>query len=120
MKILMHVYIIALMFYTYALRVYLLIYVTLLVTFLRVILGQTIMTLKDAIFQAFFPLRDDAESLAMNTSVNINHYAFVLAFFDGGPDHNISFLNVTTSWLGYFILGKCDFLIVARTTPTQS
>jgi hypothetical protein len=46
--------------------------------------------------------------------------AFVLAFTDGGPDNNISFLNVIISWLGYFILGKCDLLIVARTSPTQS
>ena len=44
----------------------------------------------------------------------------MLAFTDGGPDHNISFLNVMISWLAYFIISGCDSLVVARTTPTQS
>jgi len=77
-------------------------------------------TLKDAIFQASCPVRHDIELLAMNARNGKVHDAFVLAFTDGDPDHNISFLNVIISWLGYFILGKCDFLIVARTSPTQS
>ncbi len=78
------------------------------------------MTLKDAIFQASSPIRHAAELLNMNTNLNRKHGAFVMAFTDGGPDHNISFFNVMISWLGYFILGKCDLLIVARTSPTQS
>ena len=56
----------------------------------------------------------------MNTNKGKMNDAFVLAFTDGGPDHNISFLNVMISWLEYVIMGKCDFLIVARTSPTQS
>ena len=78
------------------------------------------MTLKDAIFQGSSPVRHAVELLAMNSRKGNIPDAFVLAFTDGGPDHNISFLNVIISWLGYFILGRCDFLVVARTAPTQS
>jgi hypothetical protein len=78
------------------------------------------MTLKDSIFQGSTPIRHAAELLAINTSKERLATAFVLAFTDGGPDHNISFLNVILSWLGYFIMSKSDFLVVARTTPTQS
>ena len=78
-------------------------------------------TLKVSTFQASTPTRHVAELLAMNIiSKGRKPDAFVLAFTDGGPDHNISFLNVMISWLGYFILGKCDFRVVARTAPTQS
>ena len=78
------------------------------------------MTLKDAIFQASSPIRHAIELLAMNVRNKNGPYSFVLTFTDGGSDHNISFLNVIISWLGYFILGRCDILVVARTTPTQS
>ena len=79
------------------------------------------MTLKDAIFQGSSLVRHDVELLAiMNSRKGNIPDSFVLAFADGGPDHNISFLNVITSWLGYFILGRYNFLVVARTTPTQS
>ena len=121
MKFPMHAYIVTYMFYTHVLRVYLFIYATLLVTFLRVIVGEANVTLKDAIFQASSPLRHAIDLLAMNTNVNRKHGAFVLACTDGGPDYNISFLNVMIFWLRYFILSKCDFLIVARRTAlTQS
>ncbi len=96
------------------------IYVTLLDIFIRVILDEANVTLKKAIFQASCPLQYTAELLAMNTNVNIKHDACVLAFADSAPDHNISFYNVTISWLGYFFLGKCDILIVARSSLTQS
>ncbi len=82
--------------------------------------GEANVTLKDDIFQASSPVRHDVKLLAMNSSNGNTNDAFVLAFTDGGPDHNISFLNVLISWLGNFILGKCDFLVVARTAPTQS
>ena len=43
-----------------------------------------------------------------------------MAFTDGGPDHNISFMNVIISWLAYFISSGCDTLVVGRIAPTQS
>jgi len=43
-----------------------------------------------------------------------------MIYTDGGPDHNISFLNVQIAWLAYFLLSRCDTLIVGRTAPTQS
>ncbi len=43
-----------------------------------------------------------------------------MAFTDGGPNHNISFLNVMISWLAYFIISGSNSLIVARKAPTQS
>ena len=86
------------------------------------------MTLKDVIFQASTPVRHATELLARNPRTkNVMKIpkkcltpTFALAFTDGGPHHNISFLSVIISWLGYFILGRCDILVVARTTPTQS
>jgi len=60
------------------------------------------------------------ELLVINTRVNKKADAFVMAFTDGGPDHNISFLNVMISWLAYFIVRGCDILVVGRTAPTQS
>jgi len=77
-------------------------------------------TFKDAFFRASTPLRHVVELLAMNTTIKRKLDTFVLAFTDGGLDHNISFPNVMIYWLGYFILGQCDFLVVARTSPTQS
>ena len=76
--------------------------------------------MKDSIFQASSPIRHAAELLAINKRVNTKTYAFVTVFTDGGPDHNISFLNVIISWLAYFIINGCDSLVVARTSPTQS
>ncbi len=43
-----------------------------------------------------------------------------MAFSYGGPDHNISFLNVMVSWLAFIIMSGCDILVVARTVPTQN
>ena len=56
----------------------------------------------------------------MNKRLELKQEAFSLAFTDGGPDHNISFLNVMVSWLAFFIISGSDTLIVARTAPTQS
>ena len=56
----------------------------------------------------------------MNKRVELNREVFSLAFTDGGPDHNISFLNVMVSWLAFFIVSGCDTLVVARTAPTQT
>jgi hypothetical protein len=77
-------------------------------------------TVKDAIFQASTPIRHAAKLLAINKTVERKPEAFVIAFTDGGPDHNMSFLNVMISWLTYFIISGCDSLVVGRTTPTQS
>jgi hypothetical protein len=77
-------------------------------------------TVKDAIFQASTPIRHAAELLAINKTAERKPEAFVIAFTDGGPDHNISFLNVMISWLAYFIKSGCDSLVVGRTAPTQS
>ena len=66
------------------------------------------------------PIRHATELLAMNKKLNKKPDAFALAFTDGGPDHNISFMNVMISWLAYFILSGCDSLVVGRTAPTQS
>ena len=63
--------------------------------------GEANVTLKDAIFQASTPVRHAVELLAMNSSKGNTNDAFVFAFTDGGPDHNISFLNVLKSLLGF-------------------
>jgi hypothetical protein len=81
---------------------------------------QANVTLKDAIFQASSHVRHVIDPLTMNTSKGKMNDAFVLAFTDGGPDHIITFLNVMIFLPGYFNLDKSDFLVVARTTSTQS
>jgi hypothetical protein len=79
------------------------------------------MTIKDLIFQQSSPIRHAVELLAINKRFNRKPEAFTLAFTDGGPDHNISFINVQLSWLTYFLLTRSNSLIVSRTTPpTQS
>jgi len=59
-------------------------------------------TLKDENFQASTPLRHVAELLAMNTTMKRKIDAFVLAFTDGGPYHNILFLNDMRSGVNSF------------------
>jgi hypothetical protein len=83
-------------------------------------IGEANATVKCAIFQASSPIRHPAELLAINKRVEMKPDVLVMAFIDGGPDRNISFLNVMISWLAYFIANGCDSLVVARTTPTQS
>ena len=78
------------------------------------------MTVKDAIFQASTPIRHAAELLAINKTVERKTEAFAIAFTDGGPNRNISFLNAMISWLAYFLTSGCDSLVVCRTAPTQS
>ncbi len=78
------------------------------------------MTIKDSIFQPSSPIRHAAELLAVNKRLGTMPDACTLAFTDGGPDQNISFLNVMVSWLAYFIVSGCDSLVVGRTAPTQS
>ena len=82
--------------------------------------GKAIVTIKDLIFQQSSPIRHAVEMLSINKSFNRKPEAFTLAFTDGGPDHNISFLNVMVSLLAYFILIGSDSLVVGRTGPTQS
>jgi hypothetical protein len=84
------------------------------------LIGEANGTLKDAVFQASTLVRHATQLLSMNKSMKRKLDAFTLAFTNGGPDHNIFFFNVMISWLGYFILGKSNFLVVARTTPAQS
>ena len=81
--------------------------------------GEANVTLKDAIFQASTPIRYDAELLVVDKKVGRKPAAFLLTFRYGGPDHNISFINVMLSWFAYFIIHKSDSLVVARTAPTQ-
>jgi hypothetical protein len=57
---------------------------------------------------------------AINKRLNRKPEAFTLVFTNGGPDHNILFINVQLSWLAYFILVGADSLVDGRTTPTQS
>jgi hypothetical protein len=56
----------------------------------------------------------------MNKKMGKKPEAFVMVFTVGGPDHDISFLNVMISWLAYFIIGGCDSLVVGRIAPTHS
>ena len=45
------------------------------------------------------PIRHAVELLVIKKRFNKKPEAFTFAFTDGGPDHNISFLNVMISWL---------------------
>ena len=63
-------------------------------------------------------MRHATELLSLRKNVRPNGVEMI--YTDGGPDHNISFLNVQIGWLAYFILSRCDTLIVGRTAPTQS
>ena len=76
------------------------------------------MWLKDYIFQPPGPIRHVTELLSLCNIAKPNGLQMI--YTDGGPDHNISFLNVSIAWLAYFILSRCDKLIVGRTAPTQS
>ena len=81
-------------------------------------LGKVHVWSKDSIFQPSGPIRHDRELLSLRKNARPNGVQMI--YTDGGPDHNISFLNVQIAWLAYFILSRCDTLIVGRTTPTQS
>ena len=56
----------------------------------------------------------------LNLRKNARPNGVEMIYPDGGHDHDISFLNVHIGWLAYFILSRCDTLIVGRTLPTQS
>ncbi len=83
-------------------------------------IGEANVTIKDSIFQKSGPIMHVTKLLTMNKKMGKKPEAFVMVFTDGGPDHNILFLNVTISWLAYFIMGGCDSLVVSRTAPTLS
>jgi hypothetical protein len=74
--------------------------------------------LKDSIFEPSNPIRHATELLSLRKDAMPNGLEMI--YTDGGPDHNISLLNVNIAWLAYFLLSRCDTLIVGRTTPTQS
>jgi hypothetical protein len=77
------------------------------------------LTITDSRFQKSSSIRHVAELFTTNKKIGQKSEAFVMVFTDGGPDHNISFLNVLISWLAYFFIGGCDSLVVGRTTHTQ-
>jgi hypothetical protein len=74
--------------------------------------------LKDAIFQPSGLIRHATELLNLRKNARPNGVEII--YNDGGPNHNITFLNVQIARLAYFILSRCDTLIVGRTTPTKS
>ena len=63
-------------------------------------------------------MRHATELLSLRKNARPNGVEMI--YTDGGSEHNISFLNVQIGWLAYFILSRCDTLIVGITTPTQS
>ena len=74
--------------------------------------------LKDSIFEPSNPIRHAIKLLSSRKNEMPNGAEMI--YTDGGLDHNISFLNFNIAWLAYFLLSRCDTLIVGRTTPTQS
>ena len=80
--------------------------------------GKAHVLLKDAIFQPLGPIHHATELLTLRKNARPNGVEMI--YTNGGPDHNINFLNVQIARLAYFILSRFDTLIVGRTTPTQS
>ena len=88
------------------------------VTYLLFFPSKAHVWLKDAIIQPSGPIRHATELLSFRKNARPNGVEMI--YTDDRPDHNIHFLNVQIAWLAYFILSRCDALIVGRTSPTQS
>ena len=80
--------------------------------------GKAHVWLKETIFEPSNPIRHVTELFSLRKNAIPNGVEMI--YTDGGPDHNISFLNFNIAWLAYFLLSRCDTLIVGRSTPTQS
>ena len=80
--------------------------------------GQAHVCLKDSIFQASTAERHAVELGQLLLKFSPSPVLF--AHTDGGPDHNCKHLSVQMSWLGFFLRGGQDMLVVSRVAPTQS
>ena len=80
--------------------------------------GQAHVCLKDSIFQASTTERHAVELGQLLQKYPASPVLF--AHTDGGPDHNCKHLSVQMSWLGLFLRGGHDMLVVSRVAPTQS
>lgn len=81
--------------------------------------GKPTIILKDAIFEPSTAFRHAAELIKNMTLVD---YKKPMIFFgtDGGPDHNVTSIQVILSYLAIFLELDLDFLVAVRTPPNFS
>lgn len=76
------------------------------------------MILKDAIFQQSSAMRHATEVVSrLKTEPNKE---FLFFGTDGGPDHNVSLVQVILSYVAIFLETKKDLVVAVRTPPNFS
>ena len=81
--------------------------------------GQVLVGLKDAVFQASFPLRHVTElHSVLRHSIGSSTVLFI--YSDGGPDHRLTYVSVQLSVIALFLNLNLDFLVACRTAPNHS
>lgn len=81
--------------------------------------GKPLIILKDAIFEASNAFRHAAE-LIKHTDEDVDDRPMMFIGTDGGPDHNVTSIQVILSYLALFFELDLDFLCAVRTPPNFS
>ena len=81
--------------------------------------GQVHIGIKDAIFEPSSPLRHATELYHYLLPNMVGRHALFI-YFDGGPDHRLTYVSVQLSLIALFLNLDLDLLVAARTAPSHS
>ena len=82
-------------------------------------IGTVYVGLKDAVFEAFSPVRHACELHQTLQSFSFSKSVLFL-YSDGGPDHRLTYVSVQLSLVCLFIKLDLDYLCAGRTAPYHS
>ena len=81
--------------------------------------GDVLVGVKDSVYEPSSPFRHATElHNCLMKRMNGRHILFL--YSDGGPDHQITYINVQLSLIALFLNLDLDVLVAGRTAPSHS